>query len=198
MDDQINEQESFALIQSMISKAKNNYSESGTLYIVWGFAVLICSLTHFVLAYFFDYANAYYIWFATWGVLAYQVYYLSNKKKKAKVRTYTDEIIGYVWLCFIACFFIMIFILMYTRNFDIILTAILVMYGIPSFLSGAILKIDLLMVGGVVCWVLAILSLFVPVEFHLLFISAAITIAWILPGWYMRKKYLKQIIDARQ
>jgi FtsH-binding integral membrane protein len=54
------------------------------------------------------------------------------------------------------------------------------------------------MVGGIVCWVLAILSLFVPVEFHLLLISAAITIAWLLPGWYMRKKYLKQIIDARQ
>lgn len=198
MDDQLNERESFALIQSMINKAKNNYSESGTLYLVWGFVVLICSLTHFVLAYYFAYANAHYVWFATWGVFAYQVYYLSNKKKKVKVLTYTDEIISYVWLCFIACFFTMIFILMYTRNFDLVLTVILVMYGIPSFLSGAILKIDLLKIGGIICWMLAVLSLFIPIEFHLLLISAAITIAWILPGLYMRKKYLKQIINARQ
>jgi hypothetical protein len=54
------------------------------------------------------------------------------------------------------------------------------------------------MVGGISCWALAILSLFIPVQFHLLLISAAISIAWILPGWYMRKKYLKQIINAKQ
>jgi hypothetical protein len=198
MNNQLDERESLALIQSMINKAKNNYTESGTLYLVWGIVVLLCSLTHFVLSYFFEYERSYFVWFATWGVFAYQVYYLSNRKKKLRVKTYTDEILGYVWLCFIACFFTMIFILMYTRNFDLILTAILVVYGIPSFLSGAILKINLLMVGGISCWALAILSLFIPVQFHLLLISAAISIAWILPGWYMRKKYLKQIINAKQ
>jgi hypothetical protein len=198
MNNQLDERESLALIQSMINKAKNYYTESGTLYLVWGIVVLLCSLTHFVLSYFFEYERSYFVWFATWGAFAYQVYYLSNRKKKLRVKTYTDEILGYVWLCFIACFFTMIFILMYTRNFDLILTAILVVYGIPSFLSGAILKINLLMVGGISCWTLAVLSLFIPVQFHLLLISAAISIAWILPGWYMRKKYLKQIINARQ
>ncbi len=198
MDNRFNEQAGLELIQSMINKAKNNYTESGTLYLVWGIVVLLCSLSQFVLAYFFKYEYAHFIWLATWGVFAYQIYYLSNKKKRVKVRTYADEILSYVWICFIACFFTMIFILIYTRNFELILTVILVLYGIPSFLSGAILKIDLLVVGGISCWALAIVSLFIPIQFHLLLISAAITVAWILPGWNMRKKYLKQITNARQ
>ena len=48
MQEQFNEQNSLALIQSMINKAKNNFSESGTLYLVWGIVVFICSIIQFV------------------------------------------------------------------------------------------------------------------------------------------------------
>ena len=192
MEDSLNEKESLDLIAAMINKAKNKFSESGTLYLVWGITILICSVTQFVLGNLLGYKNTHYIWFFTWAVYIYQAVFLFRKKKNLKVKTYTDEILGYVWICFIICFFIMIFILLYSRRFELIYSAILVLYAIPTFLSGAILKVKPLIFGGVCCWALACISMFIPFDYHLLLISTAVLLAWIIPGLYLRNKYLKE------
>ena len=140
MENSFNEKQSPELIAGMINKAKNKFSESGTLYLVWGIAVLICSLSQFVFGNLSGYKNAHYVWFFTWAVYIYQAIFLFRKKKNLKVKTYTDEIIGYVWICFIICFFIMLFILLYSKSFNLIYSSTLVLYAIPTFLSGAILK----------------------------------------------------------
>ena len=193
MEESFNEKQSLELITGMINKAKNNFSESGMLYLVWGIAILLCSLMQFILGSLMGYKNVYYVWFLTGPVYIYQAIFLYKKKKKETVKTYTDEIIGYVWICFIVCFFIMIFILLYTRKFELIYSAILVLYAIPTFLSGAILKVKSLLIGGICCWALACISLFVPFNYHLLLISMAVLIAWIIPGIYLRNKYLGKI-----
>ena len=190
MEDSFNEKQSLELITGMINKAKNKFSESGTLYLVWGIAVLICSLAQFILGNLLGYKNAYYVWFFTWAVYIYQAIFLFKKKKNLKVKTYTGEIIGYVWICFIICFFIMLFILLYSKSFNLIYSSILVLYAIPTFLSGAILKAKPLLIGGICCWALACLSLFIPLQYHLLLISLAVLLAWIIPGLYLRNKYL--------
>ena len=177
----------------MINKAKNNFSESGMLYLVWGFAILFCSLAQFVLNSIMGYKNVYYVWFLTLPVYIYQVIFLYKKKKKETVKTYTDEIIGYVWICFIVCFFIILFIHLYSKSFNLIYSSILVMYAIPTFLSGAILKVRSLLIGGICCWALACISLFLPYNYHLLLISTAVLVAWIIPGIYLRNKYLAEI-----
>lgn len=192
MEQQFSEKDSLQLINAMINKAKNNYSESGTLYLVWGFTIFICSIAQFIALKFFDYQQAYYIWFVTWGVFIYQVIFLKRKKKTVKVRTYTDEVLGYVWICFVICLFVMLIILLQSKSYTLINTVILVVYGIPTFLSGAILKIQSLTIGGICCWVLAEISLFIPLQYHILLISAAVLIAWIIPGIILRNKFLKQ------
>ena len=191
MEPSLNEQSSLKLIESMINKAKNNFSESGTLYLVWGVVIFVCSITQFIATYFYQYEHAYYVWFLTWLVLIYQLIFIAKKKKKEKVKTYTGEILGYVWTCFIVCLFVLMFILQYNKAFFLINSVILVLYAIPTFLSGGILKVKSLMIGGICCWLLAVISIFIPVEFHILLISVAVLIAWIIPGIIMRKKYLE-------
>ncbi len=192
MQQPFNEQNSLQLIESMINKAKNNFSESGTLYLLWGIVVFICSMVQFVAVHFYNYQNAHYIWFLTWLVVIYQVIFLSRKAKKEKVKTYTADILNYVWLCFMACMLIFIFILQYQKAYYSINPAILVLYGMPTFLSGIILKFKPLVVGGLICWLLAIGSVFVPAVFQALFISAAVVVAWIIPGYLLRIKFKKQ------
>jgi len=192
MEKNLNQAESIAIIQEMINKAKNQYSESGTLYLVWGFTILVCSLVQFIADYFFNYKQAFYVWLATWLVFIYQIFYLRRKKKASIVNTYTDDILKYVWICFVVCMFIMVFVLIHHKGFTLIHTTILVLYGIPAFLSGAILKVKSLTIGGICCWALAALSLFVPAQYHVLFISLAVVVAWIIPGLYLRKKFLQQ------
>ena len=192
MDQQFNEQNSLQLIESMINKAKNNFSESGTLYLLWGIVVFICSMVQFVAIHFYNNQNAYYIWFLTWLVVIYQVVFLSRRAKTEKAKTYTADIIKYVWICFVASMFLFIFILQYQKAYYSINPAILVLYGMPTFLSGIILKFKPLVAGGICCWGLSFGSVFVPDEYQLLFISAAVVLAWIIPGYLLRLKFKNQ------
>jgi hypothetical protein len=67
----------------------------------------------------------------------------------------------------------------------------LVLYGIPTFLSGIILRFKALVIGGICCWILSVLSLLVSPSYQLLFLSAAMLAAWIIPGYLLRSKYKK-------
>jgi hypothetical protein len=67
----------------------------------------------------------------------------------------------------------------------------LVIYGMPTFLSGIILRFKPLVWGGIGCWVLSILCTVIPVEYNLLLVSAAMVIAWIIPGYLLRQKFKK-------
>lgn len=192
MEQPLSEQSSMLLIESMINRARDKFSESGTLYLIWGVVIFICSVTQFIALHYYKYGQIYYIWYLTWLVLIYQVFYLVRKKKHEKVKTYTSEILGYVWTCFVLCLTILVFLLLYNRAFIMINSAILVMYAIPTFLSGTILKVRSLVIGGISCWVLALLSVFIPGEFHILLISAAVVMAWIIPGLYLRKRFLQE------
>jgi hypothetical protein len=67
----------------------------------------------------------------------------------------------------------------------------LAIYGVPTFLSGIILRFKPLVWGGVSCWLLSVLSVIIPVEYHLLLVSAAMIVAWIVPGYLLRAKHKK-------
>ena len=194
MKQEMNDQQRLQLIESMIIKARNDYNESGTLYLMWGFVILFCSLTQFTAHYFFN-MNMGYIWMLTWVAAIVQVLILRKEKRKSKRTTYTDEIIGYIWLCFFFCMMLTFFIMLYAKAYPVLLPAILVLYGVPTFLSGVILRFQPLKYGGLICWALAISSVLTPVQFQILYIAAAVLIAWIVPGIYLRKKYKKETND---
>ena len=196
MEEQLNEVTGLQLIESMINKAKNKFNESGTLYLVWGVVILVCSLVQFVGVYFYNNQNIFYVWFLSWGVLIYQFVFLAKKKKSRKVKTYADEILGFVWICFVICLFVLMLILQITRGYEMINPTLLVLYAMPTFLSGCILKVKALLCGGIACWLLALSTLFIPPTFHILLVSVAVIVAWIIPGLVMRSNF-KVINDGR-
>ncbi len=72
----ITPRESIQLIESMINRAKDRFSENGHLYLLWGWVILICSIVHFILLEFIRYEKHYLIWMLTWVVVIYQIIYL--------------------------------------------------------------------------------------------------------------------------
>src|SRR5687767_15925980 len=88
--------ESLNLIESMINKAKDRFNEDGFIFLLWGWVVLILSLTEFVLQQ-LNYEKHYLIWLVTWLAVIYQVFYL-RRRRRINVRTYTEEIVKYVWI----------------------------------------------------------------------------------------------------
>ena len=184
--------ESLALIDSMINKAKNRFYENGHMYLLWGWVILFCSLVHYLLQYVFKVEQFYMVWFLTWGALIYQFVYLRSKRRKQTVVTYTDHIIRYVWFVFLIMMVLLVIVVTrFSNNPNSTDAVFLVLYGMPTFLSGIILKFPPLIRGGIFCWLLAVLSLFVPVEYHMLFISAAVIAAWIIPGYLLKAHYKK-------
>jgi FtsH-binding integral membrane protein len=194
-EENITGQQSLELIQSMINKARNQFSENGHLYLVWGWVILICSVGQFLLLHFFTYPNHYMIWMLTWLVVVYQFVYAFRKRKKEKVKTYTGDIVSYVWIVFVILMLMTGFLLSRStlgNTNELVNPLILSLYGMPTFLSGKVLRFQPLIWGGISCWILSIVSTFIPYDFQLLFFGIAVIIAWIIPGYLLRKRYLTE------
>ena len=186
--------EGLEIIQSMINRAKDKFSENGHLYLLWGWVVFICSVTQFVLLNYTRFEYHYMVWMVCWLVVIYQTIYLARRKKREQVRTYTDDIVGYVWLAFVVAMFLMGFLfgrVLGDQYYKMVSPGFLVLYGIPTFLSGIILRFRPLVIGGIACWALSVVCVFIPPQFQLLLLSAAMLIAWIIPGYLLRAKYKK-------
>ena len=95
-ENDFNPQQSLALIEDMINKAKNTFCDNSILYLLWGWTIFVCAIGHFLLQYFKVIPHPEMIWMATWAIVAYQIVFLTKQKKKEKVKTYSEEIISYI------------------------------------------------------------------------------------------------------
>jgi hypothetical protein len=66
---------------------------------------------------------------------------------------------------------------------------VLVLYGIATFVSGGVLQFRPLVIGGICCWVLAVAAMFLPFEYQLLALAAAVAAAYIVPGYLLSKQF---------
>ena len=188
----MSEIESMALITSMINTAKNRFSENGFLYLLWGWVIFVCCFGQFIMLYFFQNENAYYIWYLPWLAVVFQIFYLRKTRKYYTAKNYTDEIGRYIWVVFLICITLLVFILITAGALNYINPVILVMYGMPLFLSGIILRFRPLILGSICCWVFSLLSMFTTYNFQLLLVAAAILSGWIIPGYLLQKRFKKQ------
>lgn len=189
-DDTIrNPAESLLIIESMIHAARNRFSENGTLYLVWGWVVFICAIFHFIALQYSLMEQPQLVWFLTWGAFIYQMVYLFKRRKTQKVKGYSDEILGTVWLVFLACGFLAAMITGPKGHWEEMYSLFLMLYGMPTILSGIILKFPPLVWGGLSCWVICVITLFVSFIYMLPLLALAVLLAWIIPGYIMQKRY---------
>ena len=184
--------DSLQLIDSMISQAKNRVTENGFLYLLWGWVIFICAIFHFAALKLSLFKKPELVWMITWGIVIFQIIYLAKLKKNEKVKTYSDGIIDAIWICFGICMFVLVIVLGRFNLWIYINSLVLLLYGIPTFLSGFVMRFTPLKLGGICCWLLAIASTFTSPVYYLLMIALAVMIAWIIPGYLLRKKFKNQ------
>lgn len=190
--DNFSPKDSLLLIDSMISQAKNRFSENGFLYLMWGWLILFCAVAHFIFIKLDVFKHPEIIWSSTWLAVIFQVFYLVRKRKAETVRTYSEHIIGYVWMVFGLSMGMIAFIVSKTNNWELMYPLLLMMYGMPTFLSGIIMRFTALQVGGIICWALSVIAVLVTPVYVLLLLAAAVIAAWIVPGYLLRKKFKNQ------
>jgi hypothetical protein len=190
---ELSTRDSLQLIESMINKAQNRFSENGHLYLLWGWVVLVCSITSFAAIYFYGNGKILmYVWMLTIPTVIYQMIYLARVKKNTAVRTYTDEINSYVWFVFVIMGFLVGIIIGRSGQPQLFNPLILMLYGMPTFLSGVILKFKPLRIGAVCCWILALVSVLIPYQFSFLLLAVAVITTWIIPGYLLRSRFKTQ------
>lgn len=213
----LTEQESLALITQMISTAKDSFVDTGIGPILWGSVIAICSLVQFAQIQ-FNFRLPIDIWILAVVAIIPQIIITSRENKLQKVRGWADQAIGYVWMCFgISVFLINFISVMYTRQIEPLLreyeklsgndvgnvhfwsygnSFLMVLYGIPTIVTAAVRKFPIMMVGGIFCWICCIICVFTDIRVDFLLMSACAILAWLIPGFIIRKKYLNERIKA--
>lgn len=181
--------QTIAFIEEMISKTKQKYSESGFLFLVWGWLVLLASITNYLLLV-TNYMNS----FIGWAILmplggVISMVYSYRDKKKAYVKTYSDDVMKYTWIAFgvLLSSILLSMNLLQMNTYPLIMIA----YGVPTFITAGVLKFKPMMYGAIGNWVLGLLAFHFSFDIQLLFLSAAILISYIIPGHILRYQYLK-------
>ena len=113
--------------------------------------------------------------------------YTARQKKKMRVKTHLDTFLGYLWTAFgVALFFVLAY--MSKIGIEAAYPLILVVYGIGTFTSGGALQFKPLIIGGICCWILAVISAFVGFQVQLLLLSLAIVVSYIIPGHLLQAR----------
>ncbi len=192
METTFTEQDSLRVITEMIENSKAKIRDNGFFYLLWGWLVLIASLSNFILL-IIDYDKAWLPWpiLMTGGGIASGIagYRLG---KRIKVRTFFDTAMIYLWYGFLATIFIILFAAAKGNLSWVVTNALIIaLYGLGTFVSGGILNFKPLIWGGIFSWILAIVTLFIPDLYSLLAVALSIVVAYLIPGYMLKSRFNK-------
>jgi hypothetical protein len=184
--------EDIQLIKEMIEKSKKSTAESGLIFIVWSILPILAIMTMYFLVYLEKYNLIWLNWVVFMGIGAvFSVIYSINRRKTAKVRTYTQIAIWHLWIACGLTFPLMgfVFPLMGLYSFEIIPIMVAVIAGIGIFTTGGIVEWNLLKWCGLVWLGGAIIMGLVHWHYRSLLFIPLILIGYLMPGLLLNKKY---------
>ncbi len=190
MEKEFHPEESLQLISQMISKAKDEYIETGVSALMWGSIITFCSLVSLFNALYLQWNWLYTVWMLTFLAVIPQIIIARREKKLRKYRGHEDQLKGGIWLSFAVAMFLMNYFDM-RYHLSIPISLYLILYGIPTFTIGYGKKLRFMMFGGIACWVFSILSAMTPEPWQILYLAGGAQLAWFIPGLILRKRYLK-------
>ncbi len=178
-------QESLEVITSMIRQAKGNMKKSSFYFLLWGWTIVLANLCVFILIKFTTITNPFLVFGLTIPAAIISVVYGIRQGKQITAPTMLDNINRWQWTGFgFTCF---IFAFFGQRIGWQINPVIITMCAAPTFLTGIMLRFKPLILGGIVFWVMGILSFLAPVSWQFLLASFAVTFGYLVPGYMLKK-----------
>jgi hypothetical protein len=186
---QLTEKESLELIASMIKKVKNSYIDSGVGPLFWGILITFCSLvTYAEIVFKFD--LGFDIWTLSLIALIPQAYFSWRSRKTKNFTSHDETMMNYVWGTFAICIFMTSFYVNKTNATHSIALHMMI-FGVPTFITGGIRKFKPMIIGGLICWICSISSYYTGMRNGMLLMALAAISAWLIPGIILRRRYLK-------
>jgi hypothetical protein len=186
-------EESLRLISQIITGAKRNVKYSSYYFILWGWVIIIASLTcffvirHLVSIRHFEHIN---FWASmSWVIpifigLIINIFYVKSNRHTELVKNKIGNIIRMLWYSNAGAIAIGCFIASRINFYPAPIIFIIV--AIPTFITGYIIKFKPLMAGGVILALVSILSVYVMNEFQLLVTAGGMLAGYLIPGYMLR------------
>lgn len=215
----LTEKESLELITDMINKAKGGYHESGANGILWGSMVGIAGLTSFAerLGHFYI---GFDIWLIVLAAFIPQMIISMRERKSKKVVTHQESAMNAIFLVFgISVFALNYYLNVVPFTSDALLASegqelllrniktgvtehyrpsvmsgyslLLLLYAIPTLATGISRKFMPMTIGGILCYLYFIISIYTNTTYDLLLNGIAGITCWLIPGLVLRNRYLK-------
>jgi hypothetical protein len=183
-------QESLQLIAKMIHKARRDYLDSGLSALLWGSVISFCSLVTFINEMTIKAPWMGVVWVLTFIAVVPQILIAIREGKMRKYKPFEEDHMGGIWISFAIAVFLLGFIFgRYPCQGEA--AVYLMLYGVPTFATGYVRRFRPMLLGGLACWALSLISLYIGYPYSMLCITAAALLAWFIPGLILRKRYLK-------
>jgi hypothetical protein len=207
----LTEKESLQLITEMIQKAKANIHERGTSAIMWGTVTAIAGLISFLERY-YDFYIGFDIWIIVLAAVIPQIFLSIREAREKKVVTHTEKAIDAIWIVYGISIGCLIFFMNVVpgvsakffvaehgseslQNFPRYVYSVgsifLILYAIPTLATGIICRFLPMLLGGIICYLLFIVSCYSSSTWDMLLMGLAGIINWLIPGFILRSRYLK-------
>ncbi|MDR2916083.1 MAG: hypothetical protein LBV74_14870 [Tannerella sp.] len=193
----LNEKESLDLIARMIQNTQGRLERgAGAPMLIWGYATLVTTLLVWLtvkqtLNYHYNY-----LWFLIPVVGC--VCMLLRKKQPKGVRTYIDQVVGYIWIVLGGTGFLlsMVSILSIAWSLPILFIIIIIM-GMGSTLTGLVTDFKPMVIGGVFGLIISILHYLISgYDIKMLTFAFAFVIMYIIPGHILNYKAKKACLKS--
>ncbi|HQQ94644.1 MAG TPA: hypothetical protein PLQ93_08830 [Bacteroidia bacterium] len=187
-DKTLRPEESLALIQGLMTQAKNKLADNGFYIILWGWLVFSASvLTYVSLLLGSDLGSL------SWPVLMplgaiVTLVYSRKSRRNDKVRTYVEHYLTFLWIAFGIALSLCL-IMMGKHGLEASYFFLMLLYGMATFISGGLLNFRPLIIGGIFSFAIALLSAFVEPREVLLCLALSMLSSYIIPGHLLQARY---------
>jgi hypothetical protein len=177
--------ESLHVIADAISRTKDNFRENSFYFLLWGWLIATASIAFFVLRQYTS-SGFFFLPFpiaATLGGAITVIRYLKHRSV-APTESYLTYFLSRLWLVLGLNFVAVVFINVSQNQQPFTYTLILA--GIGTFVSGLVMKFRPMTIGGIVCLLSAIVTVYIPQDYKVLLHGAAVLSGYLIPGYLLK------------
>ncbi|MFB0516559.1 MAG: hypothetical protein ACETWG_08140 [Candidatus Neomarinimicrobiota bacterium] len=193
--DKINAGDEIRIINAMLAYTRRRTAESGDFFIAWGVILLAALGVMWLLVLLEKYSYIWLDWILAMVVGAgYSYWKIKRLARRTRVKTYADMAIGGTWSALGIAFILVNFLGrpagLYMDGWLSPYFMNLILAGCGVFISGFLLKTNLLVWAGVVWWIGAVIlafwgSVINPIGLYMLLL----VIAYLVPGFYLKHSW---------
>lgn len=181
-------EDSLLLIHQMIRDKKRQMGKSASHYILWGSSVSVAALTNYLLMQ-MDMKNSWLPWAIIMPLTGFLAMWMGYRQSKNEpVKSWIDQAGDALWFGFTISLAIVIIASSFSGNWKSGYTFLLCLYGLGLYTSGTLLTFKPFRIGGIINWVLALVSVQLDFPEMFLVIVAAMVSGYLIPGVILWKR----------